>query len=190
MTEVSDYEMWITAQNRAKRKILSEFWYDKVSNDFEWLKHDVPKNFKSEVREYLESRNSSRYKYAMFTINPKEGTVFSELQKKVEKALKKVWVENYLFCYEWRDKDKGLHVHIKVWIKKEKNPYHCKREIYNTFKHLVGNKKHVNVRYSNREGCFDEYIKNGIKDGKKKKNSEFDRINRELLNIPEFCSSL
>ena len=93
-----------------------------------------------------------------------------------------------MYCIEWREGDKGMHAHIKIWLNENKNPYRCKGEFYNTFKSLVGNKQHVNIRYSNTDGCFEEYIM-GIKDGEFKKNRENDIRNRDECKIEMYYIS-
>lgn len=162
----------IKAKDKALDKLMGEFFYDKMMDEpaticEEFLHH------KDEFLKWSAKRSGvDRYKYAMFTINFKVDDL-QKIKPKVEKCLKKVWIEKYLYCYEQRgvfgvNLGEGVHVHLKVWIKKGKNIYRGRGEVFNTFKHLVGNKKHVNVIYSNFEGCFEDYIK-GYKKNKSSK---------------------
>lgn len=149
-------------KTRALEKIMGQFFYDK------WMDEpiDIADAFWIHKEDYLkwaEKRSSkSRYKYVMFTINPYKDDV-DLLKKKIEKCVCKNWITKYMYCFEQRgkmDKDlgKGIHIHLKVWLKEGKNVYRCRGEVYNTFKSCVQTAKHINVRYSNRDGCFDDYI--------------------------------
>lgn len=169
------------------RKLLKEFWYDKCMNESAEMDDYVPEIMQEEVYKYLGKRgDKGRYNFAMFTVNFREDVKWGLVKKKFEKYRKKVWIEKELSCVEWRDGDKGLHIHSKVWIRQptegERKVYSFKREVYNTFKSLVGNRLHVNVRYSNKKGCFDEYIMR-IKGGEKKKNFENNVVNRVKLGV-------
>ncbi len=175
--------------NFAVSKIFKEFHYDRLLKYSDELIEQIEDVYKDDFKDWIGERQSNRYKYIMFTINPKEGVNVEEFLKKIKKMLTKKWIKQYLYCIEWRSECMtGMHAHIKCWICDKKNPYHCKREVYNTFKYLVGNKSHVHPRYSNRKGCFDDYI-NGIKDGKPKEFSEYDRNSRKLLGIPNVFKS-
>lgn len=170
------------------KKLLKEFWYDKALEETSVFEDYIPEDMLEEVVEYTSKRNrNSRYKYAMFTINFKEKVTLKNAMKKFEKFRTKKWIEKSMSCMEWRGLYLGMHLHSKVWIKDGKRIYDCKREVYNTFKDLVGNKMHVNVRYSNRENCFEEYIK-GYKKGKMKDSfavTELMRENQKVTGILE-----
>lgn len=124
----------------------------------------------------------------LITINPQEGTDLDLFVKKIKKCCNKKWVDNWMYCIEWRDCWKGMHCHIRLQLNKGKKPSEVRRETYNTFKNMVGNPQHVNVKYGVRNDAFIEYIK-GIKDGKDKHNSEFDRANRVVLGLDNWYSN-
>ncbi len=112
----------------------------------------------------------------MITVNPKDDTPVYMLSKKIIKCISKKWIRTAIYCHEWRNEKEGLHCHIGCEID-DKNPSEINRECYNTFKNMVGNKRHVNVKMSNGLKAFENYVM-GIKDGKAKPNSKFDKINR------------
>lgn len=182
-------EFFEECQMKAIRKITEQYCYDMIMKNPEILREFIPKDKIESVTKYVNRRNGNRYKFAMFTINLKKQSHYDqlymdELKKKIFKACHKKWIDDYSYCYETRGDSTGLHIHIKVWINKDKKPCECSREMYNTFKNLVESKLHVNTVFSNREKAFDDYIK-GIKDGKKKDNHENDKKFRHswgLLN--------
>lgn len=168
----------------ALQKIEKEFWYDFYMKDPEALKFQYPKSIGNDLCEYLTKRGRSRYKYIMFTVNPREGTSVELFNNKIEKCLKKVWIKNYIACIEVRnERHEGMHCHIRVEVIDGKYSYDCKREVYNTFKHLVDHKLHVNARYSNREGAFVEYVK-GFKKGTRKSCWTFSEQFRGKHSLP------
>ncbi|WP_445775567.1 hypothetical protein, partial [Shewanella sp.] len=156
-------KVFTIAREKAFEKLFKEFWYDKSLKTAEITDDYIPEVCKEEFQKYVGKRGKARYKYLLITINFKPDVDFEMAYKQFEKYTKKKWIDKCINCFEWRkemtkDDNGGMHIHSKVWIADKKNPYKCKGEVYNTFKNLVGNKLHVNVRYSNAEGCFEDYI--------------------------------
>lgn len=166
----------------AIRKHCREYWYE--------FYKEYPAEIKlAGVSEYIKKRYQQNLeKIYMVTVNPVEGTDINIFLKKIEKCTNKKWVKHFMYCVEWRDMDKGLHCHIRLETRVPKKPSHIQRECYNTFKHLVGNVKHVNVRFGRREDAYVDYIK-GIKDGKPKSNSEHDKKLRQHYGISDYIMS-
>lgn len=104
--------------------------------------------------------------------------------KKTMKITAKKWVNKAMYCYETRGLMKRLHVHMKIWVDPKKKIYDCQREVYNTVKELVGNQRHVDRRYSNIDGCFEEYIR-GIKGKVRKANYENDKLFRKRYGLDD-----
>lgn len=193
-------DLWSKGRDKAIVKMFMEYCYDKFSENPRDIMHMVPASDKDDFEKYVLKRNNNRYKYLLITINYKPDVDIKEIVKKTEKVTKKKWINKAMWCYEQREKDekleglldgeklplpyifKGIHVHMKVWLSEKKNPYHCKREVFNTVKHIVGNKMHVNVRYSNRDGCFDAYC-NGWKNESHKPGWEMDCLMRKRLGL-------
>lgn len=150
-----------------EKKIVREYCYDKILEMPENCNSYIADSEKDKFVEWVKKRTNSRYRFAMFTINFKPEADIEIIKKAIKKATKKCWIENWKYCWECTKNDDNLHIHMKVEIKDGKNSYECKREMYNTFKNVVGNKMHVNVRYSNRTDCFDKYL-DGLKDDKMK----------------------
>lgn len=185
-----DYTNFNVACKKAIRKILMEYNYERLIKDNEVLLHMVPEHFQEDFKTYMENRRKAykiRYKYAMFTINFKENMDYKEIYKKTLKCLEKKWIKDHLARFECRDFNKesnewiGIHLHFWCEIIDNKNVYHCKREVYNTFKHLVGNKQHVNVKYSNAPDAFKQYVL-GIKNNEYKPNYQLDQELNEFMD--------
>ena len=110
--------------------MFKEYHYDKFLNNPSLLDDFVPAYARGEFQKYCGKRTSKRYKYVMFTINFKEGVDMDDVKKKYVKYVMKKWLLKSMSCFEWRKMDKGMHIHSKVWLDEEKNPYECKREVY------------------------------------------------------------
>lgn len=117
----------------------------------------------------------------MFTINFRDDCPRGIMIKQVNKCLRKKWIVNYMYRWECRGDDIGIHIHIRCEIKNGKNTYNCKREMWNTFKECVGSRKHVNCRYSNRDDAFVKYVK-GYRNGSKKEHWDLDEELNKSMN--------
>lgn len=165
--------------NRIMNKIVDKLYGqlledDIVENmDFRWDRF-IPEDMVNKMKEYMKARRGSRYRWILLTVNVKEGTDLHLLMKKSEKCSKKIWIKHAEWCYEWREVCTGLHMHMAIEVDDEvkKKPSEMRRECYNTFKHLIGNPQHVNMKFSN-QCCFNSYIR-GIKNGEWKENREND----------------
>lgn len=169
------------AKERAINKLLDQYYFDKIMEGGLNLTNFIPSCELEDIEQYVQQRQKRRYKYIMITVNPMEDIPWHELDKKVKKCIKKKWIKNATYCYEWRNKMLGLHTHIRCEIT-DKNPCEINREVYNTFKNLVGNKLHVNIKMSNANEAFLNYVK-GLKNKQPKQNAEYDEENREKLCI-------
>lgn len=193
MSELDVLVDWENIKKKVVHKRIGEYLYDMMQKEPDMMKRYVPKTEWKKFRQYTQERGSNRYKYCMITINPREGIDVDHFVKKVCKAVKKTWVRCYGWCIEWRKYlppspfndggGIGMHAHVVIEFKKGKNPYRAKGEFYNTFKHLVGNRKHVDIKYSNRDGAFLDYVQ-GLKGGKPKENAKWDNHLRGLHEIP------
>lgn len=188
-TEKSPKEYFHQSKVDGFKKAFKEFWYDKAMTCIHSTKAFIPKAYEDEWKEYIGNRRSKRYKYIMFTVNFKPGLKPEDVMKKVHKFHQKIWVESYLTCFEWRKPpEEGMHIHTKVWLKPDKDPYVCKREVYNTFKDLVGNSLHVHARYSNTEGCFEKYIC-GLREDEEKDTYKLSQLLRKKYKLEEIYYS-
>lgn len=171
------------SKTRAIHKLFKEYHYDQIKKNPNSVLRYIPKSEQDIFINYISKRTNTRYRYIMFTINFREDVTFQQAEKKFMKYAKKRWIKNTISCFEWREKNKGMHIHSRAELSSKKVPYECKREVYNTFKNLVGNKLHINVRYSNDENSFINYI-NGFKKNKPKEGSDNNKNMRRALNIP------
>lgn len=126
------------------------------------------KEEKELLRKEMKAKKPDK-RYVMVTVNVKPNTKVDDLVKKWEKLIGKKWVTDSYSCLEWRELENGLHLHSCLeYAKKAK--CEIRRECYNTFKKLVGNKLHVNFQYNTKKDGFVKYI-----DGWKKMNDGYER---------------
>lgn len=155
-------ERMYDCDDKAFRKMMIQFYYDRMNKDVDILLKGVPGYMINEVRVWAKARNTNRYRYGFITVNSMENTDVMDFVNKIKSIMNKIWIDEAMWCIEWGVKNKNLHAHIKVWIKKNKNPYRCRGEVYNTMKNMVGSMAAINIRYSNTNGCFEDYI-DGLK---------------------------
>lgn len=177
---IKNMDLNAKAKEFAITKFLREYHYDMLLKEPETYLKDFRN--KDELCKYAVKRTGQRWKYFMVTINFKPDVDFTICNKYVLKSLTKKWIKYFKYCWEWRDIDKGMHIHMKVEPDENKKIYDCKRELYNTFKHVVGNNMHINMRYSNKTNCFDEYIE-GLKNGERKKCMDVTEIMRKKYDL-------
>ncbi len=144
--------------------------------------------WKSMVTAYNNRRNKiSKKDYIFLTVNPMESIGLTEFIKCVKKCMRKKWFHDILYCYEQRGENLeemgiGKHMHALIRFDKKKSKRDALKEIFNTFKNIVGNPKHVNIQYTNDKEKIKDYIM-GIKEIDKMKKVEFDKIWRENNNL-------
>lgn len=182
-------KLWDSAEKKALLRKFTEIHYEFLHNDMEeWINY-IPKKYRKTAIMHSKNRAiGQRYRYLLITVNPREGSNMSRFMTKVYKYLKKKWIKKSMTCIEWRNEDKGLHMHSKVWLMEGKKPYDCKREVFNTFKEMLGNKLHVDILYSNIDGCFEKYIR-GLKRGQPKSNYDHNVRLRKEHNIPDILEN-
>lgn len=112
---------------------------------------------------------SQKPPYLMITINPRHDVSLKDLKKQVEKYIKKKTITHYIYVYEVRKDEEGLHCHIIV--KYVDKPYNFKRGTKNTFKHLcdVNNPHILNFKFITEEHLQSKinYLLGDKKDTKK-----------------------
>ncbi len=182
--ELEKYMRTRKSRERAVNKLLDQYYFDKIMEGGLDLTKFIAENEIEDIRSYIKTRAKRRYKYIMITVNPMEDTPVYMLSKKIIKCISKKWIKNAMYCHEWRDKEIGLHCHIRCEID-DKNPCEINRECFNTFKNLVGNKLHVNIKMSNANKAFQNYVM-GLKDGKPKPNHKYDKVNRLKYELEDW----
>ncbi len=176
-------EREIRVLNKVVDKLLGQMLEGDIINrdDFPWNRF-VTDRYVDKMKNYCKNRRGVSYRWCLLTVNPIKEIGEEELLKKSLKCAKKCWIKHAEWCLEWRNEAEGLHMHMAIEIEAMKKPSEMRRECYNTFKNLVGNPQHVNMKFSNQ--CpFNNYVK-GTKDGKPKDNAINDIKNREILDIP------
>ena len=156
-------------------------------------KREVIETMPQYFKDKLDQQNSVDPKhFAFITVNPKDNTLdnFEALNKATYKCISKRWVTQYAYCYEQRSTDPddifGLHAHI-ILIRGTKRPSELEREVRNTFKHLCGNERHIDIQWKKKEwhqGKID-YM-NGLKTGETKDiKVEVDIVMRKHLGLKQ-----
>jgi len=203
-SELTDIKLKAIAQ--AKKDFYTQFYRLQIRQG---LLASIPKE---DVEEFNQLQTASQNRkannskaYALFvTINPKLNAItqanFEALDKCVKKCLGKVWIKEYAYCYEQRgeteDTMNGLHCHIMI----NRNGYklnHSKKEIKNTFKNIIGNDSHCDIKDMQKD-WIPEKVSGymcGKKTGLNKKGNpkelacSVDPIMRQQLNIKSLYST-
>lgn len=170
----------------AKKYIYREAFKEKCLDTPECLvSDDDPEWVKSAITGYL-TKLDRGWKYMFVTINLLEDIHIDTILRQCEKCVTKVWIRKFLYCIEQRGETiediHGLHVHMLLELFPGKRTGRCKGEIYNTFKHLVGNRLCVNARFSMNCTNFVKYIF-GEKSEDKMAKVLIDRKMRKKLGI-------
>lgn len=143
------------------------------------------------LREMLHNQANtliSKPPYMLLTINPKTDDLES-LQKSVKKFIKKKTIKHYLYCYEVRKQNAGLHCHIL--LEYDDKPYNFKRGTKNTFKNIcdVNNPHILNFKFIELDHIQSkiDYLKGDKKESKQEgvKATILYRTEKDLLPIYE-----
>lgn len=187
------FAKFYSARSKSIDKLLFDFMYDSLMKDTKSMLSFIPSRHHEDYEKYIANRTGYGKRYMMATINFKPGVDLEIVKKQMKKCLKKIWIEEYMYCYEIRNEDEeadaGLHIHLKIWKAKNKKSGECKREIYNTFKHLVNNIQCVNMRHSNIDGCFEKYIR-GFKNDDKKDCLDISRRYRDENGLEDYYDGI
>jgi hypothetical protein len=127
--------------------------------------------------------------HVLITINPDNSkVVINDFKELVEQSINKKWILGEVYyTFEQRGENleemgKGFHAHI-LMNRNGKRPSEIHREYFNTFKHVCGNKKHVDVRINkNFSETFDYISGKKFKDEKQKK-QDIDVLWRQKIGL-------
>lgn len=171
---------------------------DKKAMDIDWLSmpESQLKYFKQMVAqldrlEYQIYKLGQNRKIQFITVNFKPEVLIPEAMSAVNKFSRRKCLKNVVWSYEQRGEclktlGNGMHVHILT--DKVVDITHIKKYAYNSFKKLVGNPKHVDVRQYPYEFRVDkeDYIR-GVKwDADKEEKIDMDKIWRKNKGINNF----
>lgn len=178
------------AKDAALHRILTKYYFEKYTEYHEELVKEIDDEESEEILGWMKNAYADKdTKIYMVTINPKDGTEIEVFMKKLLKASKKKYIKEYMYAIEWRDEFNGMHAHMRFSMNKKKKPSEIRREFYNTFKSMVGNRKHIDVKYSYKKDAFINYVC-GVKNGKPKKNRENDIKLRKKHGITDLYHNL
>lgn len=99
------------------------------------------------------TEDASNSEWIWVTVNPDNTKVsLIDFVKKCKKAFQKKWMLSSLYSFENHTKS-GERFHCHCLIRKmiDKRPSEVKRELWNTFKTVCGNQKHVHIKFIKTE---------------------------------------
>jgi len=180
------YKIRVEEIIKVRRQHLRRYYFDWYNDNPEALERDT--GCKGIAEYTLKKQYKPSAKIYLVTVNPRPDVDIDALSKKVVKCVKKIWIKEWMYCYEWREGDSGLHVHIRLTLNKKKKLSEVRRECFNTFKTLVEYRQHVNIKFALREDSFIDYVR-GIKGGEPKDNHKHDIANRRELRVQDIYIS-
>lgn len=126
-------------------------------------------------------------KYVFITINPKSNgeytlqEYYDIIQPMLHKALGKVFIEDWIYCYEFTSltthptRGFGLHIHLCIRLTKKhraKGIAHIRKEFVSTFR-SAATRQNIVLRYNSDPTNFVHYIQ-GFKEGQYKPTHDID----------------
>lgn len=180
---------------KALTKVFTEYHHDRfMKSPYEYLEF-LHTEEKDDLVKWLNVRKKAkRYAYVFIVVNPKPDITLPQIVSRIEKTLKKKWIDSYLYSIEQRsitlkDMGRGIHINFLFELNKDKSPWQCKKEVYNTWKDCVGSVKAVYHAFSNNPTNFINYIQGIKKDKNKKRMVEVDKKWRKSVGLLDFYSS-
>lgn len=208
MADLTEGETWLHEFNSQLKEFRKRKFMKIIGIQYELEQlGDKYKNLKKKETELVDKYTEHIAKkhnngWLFITVSPKTTIKLEGLRKKVEKLVKRTFVQGYIYVYEQRgtrennDVGRGLHTHILVKRNLKYKPSKCREMIENTFKNLVGNVKsrhHLDIQICGDDYAVDKYeyltgVKTGIgKDGvDKSKKQEADKFYREFHKLEKF----
>ncbi len=157
-----------------------------------------------EVQQLKLEDSNRKVKWCFFTLNFIEDITIEQILNVMHNIVNKCWMRKipWWYCIEQRGNSlstmgQGLHVHLLMPKPKDKQPYNCKDEIYNSYKQFCKLPKkqvlnnHLLMIPQEWKDEKIEYMKgNKTKDldGSKALKVKFDRIFRNKFNLEDLYS--
>lgn len=156
----------------------------------EWNEGLIYKDFKEFYDEEIGKNDNTNYFW--ITVNPVHTVTLGELQKEVERYVKRTFIKSYIYVYEQRGSDKnekemgqGLHVHLLIERDMSANvsPYDIQKRTRIAFKSICDsqNKSILHFKQMPEEYIVDKlnYMTNKNLDEEhkdKEEKQEYDRV--------------
>lgn len=159
--EMSKFDECDACEQKVRMKILQEFLYNQFMEGAMDLPDDYYSRYGKDLKRFMKERRKNGFKpYVFYTVNPKYDNP-KLLMECTQRAIKRVFVDEYLYCYEW-DGRGVTHLHLRIKVKEGYNSYKVRGLLDNTFKKLgIFNADHL---YGTTTDCFVAYI-NGKRKG-------------------------
>lgn len=192
----------ITAQCRtaAYRRALINTYTKKYELLLEQGEYDEYHPCLRQLRDKVDEYAKKTSDWLLLTVNPREGVSLSDFVQKVEKAVKKKWIQQVHWVFEQRSETsdyRGMHAHI-LYRHQNKKLSEMRREFMSTFHTIcdVQNPKILNFQMVPGEEDFKRMVQylRGEKDFKgakayKEASVEMTRKWREANGLQDFYSS-
>ena len=141
-------------------------------------------------------KTKSQDQYYFITICPHQDIEIKQLQKCMEKVLKKKWITKYIYVYEQRQHENdqpffGIHTHMIVQRNDHKKKCEVIREIFSSCESICGSKQSIDVKLINTPYDLDvniNYILGQKSTPEKRAKQEIDKIFREQNGLQKFYS--
>lgn len=190
-----DKKLHAAARSHVMQKTFREYYKYLMDEDPTQV-FDTPEQ--QRVYDYVQAKKDAQIKeykstHIFITINPKPDIDFNTFRSRVEKVIKKKWIKVFNYCFEQRGETEatlgqGFHCHLQVNRPSDKVPAHCTREIYNTFKDLVGNTKAIDFSFRKDPAPGYKYIIGEKKDISKTPKMEMDKLWRKQQLLEPYYS--
>lgn len=169
----------------------------------EWNEGLIYKDFKEFYDEEIGKNDNTSYFW--ITVNPKPSITFKELEKEVDRYVKRTFIKSYIYVYEQRaskenskDIGEGLHCHLLIERDMSANvsPYDIQKRTRIAFKNICDsqNKSILHFKQMPEEYIIDKfnYITNKNLDDEhldKLQKQEYDKIWRKTNLIKNIYAS-
>jgi len=169
----------------------------------EWNEGLIYKDFKDFYDEEIGKNDNTNYFW--ITINPKNNITIKELQKEIDRYVKRTFIKSYIYVYEQRaskengkDMGEGLHSHLLIERDMSANvsPYDIQKRTRVAFKNVCDsqNKSILHFKQMPEEYIIDKfnYITNKNLDEEhidKKQKQDYDKLWREQNLIKSYYAS-
>lgn len=168
----------------AFRRALINFYTKKYEVMLENGLFDETLTDVKEARQTIDDLSKNCTEWMFVTVNPRNDVTLEDFQIKIDKLLKKKWIDNYIYCIEQRSVEpnvySGIHTHMLIHNSVNKKFSEFKREFVSTVNSICDaqNPSILNFRSVKDDSDLKKmisYIK-GSKDVSKDKTYKSDQI--------------
>lgn len=173
-----------SCKQQAFRRALINFYTKKYEVMLENGLFDDALNDVKETRQIIDDLSKNCTEWMFVTVNPRNDVTLKDFQSKIDKLLKKKWIDNYIYCIEQRSVEpnvySGIHTHMLIHNSVNKKFSEFKREFVSTVSSICDAQNSSILNFRSVKDDTDlkkmiSYIK-GTKDVSKDKTYKSDQI--------------